>query len=354
MRLPKRPRSWRERVAEVDAALVRLLDRRAEILRSVAKEELPRDLREIGRKALSAHRGPFPPPALERVLEEVDRGCAARVERRVVAFLGPEGTFTHEAAIEQFGESWEFVPCKGLEEVFRRVEDGEALNGVVPAENTIEGVVSHTLDLLLGTSLRIVGEVHLPVDHHLLSRAGSLGEVKEIFSHPQAFGQCRAWLAAHLPEARLRETSSTAEAAARVRRSRQAAAIASRWAGRRYGLSALACKIDGASGAGQNLTRFLVLGREPAPRTGRDKTSIAFSVRHEVGALFRMLESFSRHGINLMKIESRPAREKPWEYTFYVDLEGHVEDAPVRRALGEVKKASHFLKHLGSYPRAAR
>jgi chorismate mutase/prephenate dehydratase len=176
--------------------------------------------------------------------------------------------------------------------------------------------------------------------------------VKEVFSHPQAFGQCRAWLTTHLPEAKLRETSSTADGAARARRSKQAAAIASDWAARRYGLSILASKIDGSSGAGQNITRFLILGREPAARTGRDKTSIAFSVRHEVGALVRMLEPFSKHRVNLMKIESRPGREKPWEYTFYVDLEGHIGDPPVKRALREFKKSSRFFKHLGSYQRA--
>ncbi|MFQ5691714.1 MAG: prephenate dehydratase [Nitrospinota bacterium] len=350
----KRARTWKERLADVDAALLRLLDRRARILGSVPKEDLPRDLRALGREAVAAHTGPYPKRAAGEVFDEINRGLASLVAKRTVAFLGPEGTFTHEAALEAFGDTWAFVPCDGLEDVFRRVESGGAVNGVVPAENTIEGVVSHTLDLLLGTSLVIAGEVEIPIDHHLVSRAGSLERVKEVYSHPQAFGQCRQWLSEHLPKAALRETSSTAEAAARVRRSKQAAAIASRWAAKRYGLSVLARKIDGGSGTAHNITRFLVLGRDAAAPTGRDKTSIAFSVRHEVGALHRTLESFARHGVNLMKIESRPSREKPWEYTFYVDLEGHVEDAAVGRALRELKKASRFLKHLGSYPRAAQ
>ena len=352
--MTKRAKKWPERVAEVDEAVLKLLERRAEILQSVPKEELPRDPCELGRRAVSTHRGKFPKEAAGRVFEEIGRGVAGLVEKRVVTFLGPEGTFTHEAALTLFGESWTLIPCDGLEDIFHRVENGEAINGVVPAENTIEGVVSHTLDLLLGTSLRIVGEVEIPIDHHLLSRGPSLEQVKEVFSHPQALGQCRQWLSAHLPRAALRETSSTAGAAARARRSKQAAAIASRWAARRYKLPVLASKIDGVSEAGQNITRFLVLGRETVARTGNDKTSIAFSVQDAVGALFRMLEPFSKHEINLMKIESRPSREKPWEYTFYVDLEGHVEDARVKRALRELEKSSRFLKHLGSYPRAAQ
>ncbi|MFQ5913330.1 MAG: prephenate dehydratase [Nitrospinota bacterium] len=352
--MARRAKAWEERLAEVDAALLELLERRAEIVRCAPKEELPRDLCKLGRRVVSRHRGGFPKGAVAKVFEEIGRGLASLAEERVVAFLGPEGTFTHEAALAEFGDSWKLMPCGGLEDIFHRVEVGEAATGVVPAENTIEGAVGHTLDLLLGTSLRIVGEVEIPIDHHLLSRAGSLEEVKEVFSHPQALGQCRQWLAAHLPKVTMRETSSTAEAAARARRVKHAAAIASRWAARRYALSVLASKIDAASGVGQNITRFLVLGREPVARTGRDKTSIAFSVRHEVGALVGMLQPFSRHGISLMKIESRPSREKPWEYTFFVDLEGHIGDLQVKRAVREVEESSRFLKQLGSYPRAAQ
>jgi len=348
----KRVKDWKDRVAVVDASLLKLLEKRAAILRTVSAEELPRDLNQLGQRALKNHRGVLPERVARRVFEEIDQGAASIVAERSVAFLGPEGTFAHQATLARFDDSWELAPCDGLEEIFHRVETGGALNGVVPAENTIEGIVSHTLDLLLEAALEIVGEVVIPIDHHLLSRGESLTQVKEVFSHPQAFGQCRPWLRAHLPKAKLRESSSTADGAARARRSKQAAAIASTWAARRYGLSILASKIDGSSGAGQNITRFLVLGREPAARTGRDKTSIAFSVRHEVGALLRMLEPFSKHRINLMKIESRPGREKPWEYTFYVDLEGHVDDPPVKRALREFKKSSRFFKHLGSYRRA--
>jgi chorismate mutase/prephenate dehydratase len=348
----KRVKSWKQKVVEVDKAILELLDQRTELLRSVPKEELPRRLVDLGGAKAGARRGRVPVKVAEKVFEEINRGLALLVEKRRVAFLGPEGTFTHDAALAMFGESWELIPCNGLEDVFHRVETGEAMSCVVPAENTIEGVVSHTLDLLLETSLQISGEVEIPIDHHLLSRAESLGQVKEVFSHPQAIGQCRPWLSSNLPKAALRETSSTAEAASRTRRSKQSAAIASRRAAERYGLKVLASKIDGFRGRGQNITRFLVLGREAVGATGRDKTSIAFTVKHEVGALVRTLQPFPKHGINLMKIESRPSREKPWEYIFFVDLEGHLDDAPIKRTLRELKKLCGFLKILGSYPRA--
>ena len=270
----------------------------------------------------------------------------------MVAFLGPEGTFTHQAALAYFDESWAYSPCDNLEDIFRRVESGKSTEGVVPAENTIEGVVNHTLDLLLETPLEIVGEILVPIDHYLLSHETTLGQVREVYSHPQALAQCRPWISSNLEGVKLLEVASTAEAASKMGRKKETAAIASRWAAERYGLSILAERIDKVSGVEQNITRFLVLGCQSTLKTGDDKTSIAFAVRDEVGALVKMLEPFSKHDINLMKIESRPTRKTPWEYTFYVDLQGHTEDSEVRKALQELQRSSRFLKVLGSYKRA--
>jgi chorismate mutase/prephenate dehydratase len=232
------------------------------------------------------------------------------------------------------------------------VENGRSTKGVVPAENTIEGVVNHTLDLLLEASLEIVGEILVSIDHYLLSHEASLGQVREVYSHPQALAQCRPWISSNLKGAKLIEVASTAEAASKVSREKETAAIASQWAADRYGLSILAERIDKVPGVEENITRFLVLGCHSTLKTGDDKTSIAFAVRDEVGALVKMLEPFSRHDINLMKIESRPSRKTPWEYTFYLDLEGHADDSEVRQALQELKESSRFLKILGSYKRA--
>ncbi len=350
----KRVKPWRKKLAEADASLLMLLNQRAGIIRNLPRTELPAKLSSLSRETLSAHQGEFSKRAASRVFEEIDMGMAPLGEEQEVAFLGPEGTFSHQAALAYFDESWSYSPCDGLEDVFRRVESGDVMNGVVPAENTIEGVVNHTLDLLLEASLEIVGEIVVPIDHYLLSRESSLDQVREVYSHPQALAQCRPWISSSMIGVKLRKASSTADAASKARRKKQSAAIASRWAAERYGLSILAAQIDKVSGMEQNITRFLVLGRHSASRTGEDKTSIAFAVKHEVGALVEMLKPFSKHGISLLKIESRPSRETPWEYLFYVDLEGHVEDSAVRQALRELKKFSQYYKLLGSYPRAGQ
>lgn len=350
----KRVKPWRKKLAEVDASLLALLNQRAGIIRSLPGAELPAKLSSLSRETLSAHQGEFSKKAASRVFEEIDMGMAPLRAEREVVFLGPEDTFTHQAASAYFDESWTYSPCDGLENVFRRVESGDAMYGVVPAENTMVGVVSHTLDLLLEASLEIVGEIVISIDHYLLSRESSLEQVREVYSHPQALAQCRPWVSSNMIGVKLREASSTAEAASKARRKKQSAAIASRWAAERYGLSILAAQIDKVSGVEQNITRFLVLGCHSTSRTGEDKTSIAFAVKHEVGALAEILKPFSKYGISLLKIESRPSRKTPWEYSFYVDLEGHVEDSGVRRALRELRKYSQYYKLLGSYPRAGQ
>ncbi len=341
--------NWEKELASIDKTLLDLLNRRASLFQAHSGD--PGVSKRLGKSQdLIEHRaGPFPKAAAKRVFREIGRGMGELTLGETVAFLGPEATFTHVAALVHFGEKAQTVPCESIDEVFHQVEEGLTGYGVVPIENTMEGIVHHTLDMLLESSLLIVGEVQIPIDHHLLSRAGSLGEIREVFSHPQALAQCRDWLGEHLPGVTLKEVASTAAAARRARRTKRGAAVASQWAAKRYGLPILAHKIDKM---GQNITRFLLLGRKGAPPSAHDKTSIVFSVRDEVGALHGMLAPFARHSINLTRIESRPSRQKPWEYHFFIDLEGYSGDPPIRKALAELERSCQFLKHLGSYPRA--
>lgn len=265
-----------------------------------------------------------------------------------VAYLGPPATFTHLAARLRFGPDEGLVPVDSVAEVFARVEQGTARAGVAPVENSIEGAVTHTLDELSRTSLRICGELYLPVSHSLLARCAR-SEIRTVYSHPQVFGQCRRWLRSALPGIPQMETASTARAAERAVAEPGAAALAGRLAAELYGLDCLEEHLEDRAG---NTTRFLVLGRETPPPVGRDKTSLLFHVEHRAGALVRALQALSGHGINLVRIESRPVPDSPWRYQFFADIEGHREDPPVRLALETLRKSCTLCSELGSYPRA--
>lgn len=271
-----------------------------------------------------------------------------RVAGLLVAYLGPPATFTHLAARNRFGPEDRLIPVGSVTEVFSRVEQGAAQAGVVPVENSIEGAVTHTLDELSRTSLRICGEMTLAVSLHLLARCARK-EVRAVYSHPQVFGQCRRWLQSALSGIPQFETASTARAAERAAEEPGAAALAGRLAAELYGLDVLEENVQDQTG---NTTRFLVLGREDGPPSGRDKTSLRFHVEHRAGALVRALGAFSEQGINLIRIESRPAPGTPWRYQFFADIEGHREDPPVRRALEALRKSCIVCGVLGSYPRA--
>jgi chorismate mutase/prephenate dehydratase len=274
-------------------------------------------------------------------------GCRALEEPLTIAYLGPPATFTHQAALRRFGSSVAYRPIRTIAEIFDEVERGRTQYGVVPVENTTEGAVNVTLDRLTDSSVMICGELALDIAQYLLSHAGDLGEVKRVLSHPQGLAQCREWLSAHLPDAVREDVASTAGAAEIAAGDRTVAAIASELAGRLYGVPVLRARIEDNQ---HNSTRFLIIGMRPTGPTGRDKTSILFAMRNEPGSLHTILAPCARLGLNLTKIESRPAKSRAWEYVIFVDLEGHRESPPVAAALAEIEQSTLFLKILGSYP----
>jgi chorismate mutase/prephenate dehydratase len=298
---------------------------------------------------LTAHNpGPFPAEAIRRVFREIISASLSLEQPMKVAFLGPQGTFTHAAAMKQFGFSAQLVPQKSIPAVFDEVQRGRAHYGVVPVENSTEGAVSHTLDMFMESEQKINAEILLEISHYLLSRTGRFEDIRKVVSHPQPLAQCRKWLEENLPDIPLIDVGSTALAAQTAAEDESAAAIASEMAASLYGLQIVKERIEDNP---NNFTRFLVIGRKTPERSGRDKTSVMFSVKDEPGILYRMLEPFSKRGINLSKIESRPMKKKAWEYIFFLDMEGHIEEDSVRAAVDELKGYCQFIKVLGSYPR---
>ncbi len=348
----------RQRIDEIDDTILGLLNRRAEIVTEIGRVKrqghthahAPGREQEILERLERQNPGPFPNEGVRAVFREVMSASLALEQPLTVAYLGPQGTFTHMACLKQFGTSAAAVPVNSIKDVFSEVERGRADYGVVPIENSTEGVVTHTLDLLADSQLKISGEVVQEVSHNLLSRTGVLVDVKRIYSHPQAVAQCREWLAQHAPSTRVVEVYSTARAAELCRDEPDAGAIASDLAARLYGLAVIQKRIEDNP---NNTTRFLVIAPHSPERTGRDKTSVMVSVKDRVGALYEMLKPFSEFGLNLTKIESRPSRRKAWEYFFYIDVEGHLDDQPVKRALEALRPQCQMLKVLGSYPRTA-
>ncbi|NPB07703.1 MAG: prephenate dehydratase [Aquificae bacterium] len=351
----------RREIDHIDEEILRLLNERAKLAKKIGeikKEKglpvhVPERERAIFEKLLKLNQerygGVFPSEALVHIYREIISACLSLEKRLKIAYLGPKATFTHQAALEYFGLSAQFVACSTIKDVFLEVENRRADYGVVPVENTIEGVVNYTLDMFLESDVKISGEVVLPITLHLLSASGSLESIERVYSHKMAIAQARSWLERNLPHAQIIEVESTAKACEIVLEDERAGAIASEVASYTYHLNILARNIQDS---GDNYTRFLVIARKDLRPTGKDKTSILFGVKDEPGALYRALEVFYRYGINLTKIESRPSRRKAWDYVFFVDLEGHREEDRVRRALGELREKTQFLKILGSYPRA--
>ena len=354
---PNQLDALRSEIDAVDSAILEQLNRRAALVLQVgqlkrersADFHVPSREREIYERLTLENRGSFPNEALRSVYREIISACLALEAPMKVAFLGPKATFSHLATMHQFGFSAELVPQKSIPAVFEEVEKGRALYGVVPVENSTEGVVSYTLDMFMESELKINAEVLLEVHHDLLSRTGRLEDVKKVYSHPQPIAQCRKWLEENLPNVPLVDVASTAVAAQIVGEDYTAAAIASELAASLYDLKAVRSRIEDQV---NNFTRFLVIGKKLAEKSGDDKTSLMFSVKDEVGILYRMLEPFASRGINLSKIESRPLKKKAWEYVFFLDLEGHISDPDVAGAVQELKGLCQFLKILGSYTRA--
>jgi chorismate mutase/prephenate dehydratase len=343
----------RAEIDAIDADLVARLSRRAELAREIGQLKgdgpvyRPEREAEVLRRVRAANQGPLSAEAVTRVFTEVISACRALELPLRIAYLGPEGTFTELALQKQFGHGVDAVACASIDEVFRQAETGAAHYAVVPVENSTEGAVGRTLDLLLATPLRVCAEVVLAIHQSVMSKGTSLDRASRVYSHPQSLAQCQAWLARHLPGAERVPVASNAQAARLASLEPTACAIGPANAAEHYGLSLLATNIEDQA---NNRTRFLVLGDQDTTPTGKDQTSLVMSAPNRPGAMHALLAPLAKHGVSMCRIESRPARLGTWEYMFYVDVVGHARDASLVAALGELRSLAPFLKVLGSYP----
>ena len=347
----------RKEIDRIDKELVALLNKRAECALEVGKlkesdtESIfapEREIQVLG-KVLADNPGPLADKTVAAIYREIISACRALEKPITVAYLGPAGSYTHIASIQRFGDSTEFAPVETIPDVFNMVERKEASYGVVPVENSTEGIVSHTLDMFLLSDLRICAEIFAAISHNVLSSGTDLAQVKRVYSMPQAIAQCRNWLRTHLPGVEILEVSSTAKAAKLCQGYPSSAAVASSLAAREYGLNIIAEAIEDNP---HNRTRFLVVGYSKPSASGKDKTSIVFSVPHRSGALYRALGVLNQEKINMTMIESRPTKQMPWEYVFFVDVQGHEKDDVVQHALSKLGEHALFVRVLGSYPEA--
>ncbi len=344
----------RKKIDEIDDQVIRLLNERAKAALEIGKLKeqanariyAPAREKQIIAQICEKNEGPLPNEAFRAIYKEIISASRSLEKTLTVTYLGPQATFTHLAALKKFGSSTNYLPVRTISDVFAEVQKGRADYGVVPIENSTEGIVSHTLDMFMDSNLKIFSEIMLGVSHNLMSK-GTLETISKVYSHPQALGQCRRWLEANMTGAELLATSSTAQAAELASKDPEAAAIANELAAELYDLNLL---VRGIEDSPNNHTRFLIIGHSSAQRSGCDKTSIMFSIRHKAGALSDILQTFAAHKLNLTRIESRPSRQRAWEYVFFVDLEGHAEDSTVAQALDEAAESCIFLKPLGSYP----
>jgi chorismate mutase / prephenate dehydratase len=348
----------RKKIDQIDEKVVTLLNDRASLAQKIGHTKhlknqeiyVPNREKNILQRVSNLSRGPLSEHAIRAIYREVISASRSLEAPLKVAYLGPEATFTHTAAKSRFGASAMFVPVTSIAEVFQEVNQERVNFGVVPIENSTEGVVAHTLDLLVDSDANICAEVFLEIHHSLLSRSGRADEVQKIVSHPQALAQCRRWLASNFPSAKVEEVASTAQAAMMAAVEPSLGAVSSGLAQEVYDLQVVAANIEDHS---NNFTRFLVIGNtEPRP-SKNDKTSLVFSVKDRPGILHRTLEPLAKSRINLTKIESRPLKNKPWEYMFFIDFKGHKEEARVKRAIANLEQYCVFLKILGSYPSGA-
>jgi len=349
----------RTEIDAIDAEILRLINRRAQCAEEVAKTKIAegeqgtfyRPDREalVLRRIQDLNQGPLPDHTAMRFFRELMSACLALEKPLEVAFLGPEGTFSQQAVFKHFGSSVNTIPVAAIGDVFNTVELGKCHFGVVPVENSTEGVINHTLDRFLTSPLKICGEVEVRVHQNLMGHAASLAEITEIFSHQQSLAQCRKWLDTHLPQVKITAVSSNAEAARLASLNKQSAAIAGLAAAEVYQLPVLETHIEDQE---NNTTRFIVIGKQDSAPTGKDKTSLVFSTGNQPGALYRALESFAKFGIGMVNIESRPSRQGLWDYVFFIDIDGHSEDPQVAEALDLLKANVNMLKLLGSYPKA--
>jgi chorismate mutase/prephenate dehydratase len=339
----------------LDEQIVALLNQRARHAAAIGKLKgnggVYRPEREAAvlRRVAAANRGPLASAALGGLFTEIMSACRALEEPLTVAYLGPQGTFSEMALGKQFGTSVAALPGASIDEVFRAAETGAAAYAVVPVENSTDGAIGRTLDLLLATPLRICAEVVLRVQQNLMAKKVSMRTIRKVYSHPQSLAQCQGWLGQNLPRAARVPAASNAEAARIAAKEQGAAAIGPELAAERYGLKILARSIEDDA---KNRTRFLVLGGHEAGPSGKDRTSLVMTTHNKPGSLLELIAFFSAAGVNMTRLESRPARTGQWEYYFYVDIEGHQQDAKVAKALAELKDKAPFVKIFGSYPAA--
>jgi chorismate mutase/prephenate dehydratase len=352
----------RQKIDQIDANILELINNRAKCALEVAEVKQqesgdvapvyyrPEREAQVLRTIAALNKGPLSDEKVTQVYRQIISACLALEEPLKVAYLGPEGTFTQLATLKQFGLSVIGQPMVTVDDVFREVAAENCHYGVVPVENSTEGVVSHTLDNFLSSTLRVCGEVELRIHHHLMVSPGtSIDKITKIYAHQQTLGQCRRWLDSHYPKVPRLTATSNAEAARKVLEEPGAAAIAGEIAAEIYGLEILSKKIEDES---DNTTRFIVVGREAIGPSGNDKTSIMVSTHNQPGALYKLLEPFHRHDVSLTSIETRPSRTGMWSYVFFIDFEGHCDDENVQTVLGEIDSDALEVKMLGSYPKA--
>lgn len=344
----------RKKIDAIDQEMIQLLNNRALIskdigvLKNKKNKEIyaPAREKEVLDRIKKMNKGPMTMEAFEAIYREIMSSSLSLEKQLKIAYLGTQGSFTHMAASKKFGSQVDYSPSVSILEIFQKVEHGECDYGVVPIENSVEGAVTHTFDLLVDSELKICSQVMLKVSHHLMSKS-NVKDIKNIYSNPQVFGQCRHWLAKNLPQVGEIWVASTTEAAAKASKQKFAAAIASSLAAKVYDVPILHSNIQDIA---HNSTRFLVIAQQDVPPTGSDRTSILFSIKDKVGALHAMLTPFYKNKINLTKIESRPSKKRAWDYYFFVDVEGHREDANVKKALSQLEDMCKYLKIVGSYP----
>ncbi|MGA1823047.1 MAG: prephenate dehydratase [bacterium] len=350
MKKDREIKEFNRKMKQIDYSILKLLNKRAHLIKENAS------LVEISKFFVEdtylhclaeENAGPFPEKAVRPVFQEILSASYSIIRPIRIAYFGPPATFTHIATLKKFGSSQNLVPVTSIEDVFCEVESDSSDFGVVPVENSTEGMVSYTLDMFVDSDLKICDEIMVEIHHNLLSKSSDIKKIKKIFSHPQPIAQSRAWLRSHVPNIPIIEATSTSKAAELATEDESIAAIASVEAAKFYNLNILQSRIEDRV---NNYTRFLVIGKNQLPRSGKDKTSLIFSIKDRVAALYHMLAPFARHSISLTKIESRPTKKKPWEYIFFVDIQGHIEDEDVKESLIELEEMCIFLKVLGSYP----
>ena len=345
----------RDQIDAIDVQLLDLLNRRARVAQEVGhvknKVDAPvfRPEREAQglRGIADRNPGPLGDNELQTIFREIMSACRSLEKKVIVAYLGPEGTFSEQAVYQHFGKSINAIPCASIDEVFRAAEAGTADFGVVPIENSTEGAISGTLDLLMQTPLTISSEVSIPIHHNLMTLSGNMDGVRSICAHSQALAQCQGWLNQHYPNIMRQAVASNAEAARLASEDPAVAAIAGEIASQHYGLQVVSAHIQDEP---QNRTRFAVIGHKETEPSGKDQTSLVLSVQNKAGAVYKMLAPLEKFGVSMTRFESRPAKTGAWEYYFFVDIEGHVKEEKIRLALAELKDSVAYFKVLGSYP----